>query len=229
MKKINHGKKIGIIASSLAMVALIGTGFSAWVIGNQNTKTDAGDITVSVGDVHDAELTFTAKIGSNNAVSFDAKAKEDCAEGAIAPGEDSVNREDLSFTIDYTIVAGANSGFDKSTYKVAAYLTDTSATQLDEAVKAGYVVLPTNLKETKSAADISIADASSSGSDKVTYTGTITFNFTWGATFYGKNPCDVTSSDVSSNKEKFITDLKAFSAMDLTKFGVTLELEGPQA
>lgn len=69
MSKFSKGKNIGIITAALASVALVGVGFSTWVIGTQHTETD-NYVSVEVDDVLYKSLRLNVTIADNDGLYF---------------------------------------------------------------------------------------------------------------------------------------------------------------
>lgn len=67
--KFTKGKTLGIVAASLATVALVGVGYSSWVIGVQNTTINRG-VGVEVDTSSDNSVDFTAKIAETDKLIF---------------------------------------------------------------------------------------------------------------------------------------------------------------
>lgn len=65
MNKFNKGKLIGVVATSLSAVSLMGVGFATWIIGTQNKVAD-NEIAIEADDVSYKSLKvgveFTGKI-----------------------------------------------------------------------------------------------------------------------------------------------------------------------
>lgn len=114
--KFTKGKTLGIVAASLATVALVGVGYSAWVIGVQNTTKD-NDITVEVDTSSDASVDFTATLkADDNTFSLkevntpvgdteDGKKHKD----DFVKVTEGLDAEDMSVTMEYSIdVADGN-------------------------------------------------------------------------------------------------------------------------
>ncbi len=69
MNKYSKGKNIGIVTAALATVALLGVGFSTWVIGTQHTETE-NSLSVEVDDVLYKSLRLSVTIAENDGLYF---------------------------------------------------------------------------------------------------------------------------------------------------------------
>ena len=63
-------KTLGILIASMASVALMGAGFSTWVVSGTIDKADAAPVHVEVGSVQDSRLTITAELTEKKAAVF---------------------------------------------------------------------------------------------------------------------------------------------------------------
>lgn len=146
--KLNKRKSIMIPVISLAAIALGTIGFSTWIISAENTSSDV-TLNVTVGDVEDQRLTFSAFVGtteeptsSNVDLAFDATQDE---EGSITSSQ---NTEKMSFYYSLTIgrsstdtdidfTADATNIIDN----ISITLTD-SGSFLSNLIESEYIVAP---------------------------------------------------------------------------------------
>ncbi len=238
MNKFNKGKNIGIISASLAAVALVGVGFSTWIIQTTNTQT-TGDITVTVADTKDISIAISDAAVSDGTVKFDANKDSKVTGSLLTCGESDA--EDMSFTITYKVTVGS----DAKTWQIKAGIEDGTDGKFNTAVNTRkYIALPTTLglieSESSDSSAVCLDRSSTTGtngldftvSDHV-YTVKQTFTFTWGDAFAKKNPVAVTASDdiytQSSTTEKakletLTANTKAMKTLGLSTFKVTLSV-----
>ena len=192
MNKISKGKAVGLLSLGLASVALGSVGFASWVV-STTTVSAPNSVSATVGAISDRRITMTATV-KEGAVAFDSK---ESAEGPITSTE---TKEDLIFSIDYTLFAGADlTNGAKATWNVAL------PTALDGKNYAVYVGAYPNETCTLGSEITSVTAAQGE-----TKTGTIYFKMGWGAAFKNMNPSDLTDSDFDSNVtlQKVIDGLK---------------------
>lgn len=204
MNKFNKGKFVGIVAASLSAVSLMGVGFASWVI-NSTTSTDSNDITVTVENVLENQVTIKNAQVADPTIRFDANSNQS---GGLLTAQGTT--EDLEFSISYTIT----NNIQENKFKVFAYITDeakqeafTTAVDTDKLIE-----MPEVLNITKSDDSYSgMAAALTFDGSKVlptgtgatiaeeavgtTYNVTQKFTFKWGLAFAKKNPVEVASSD----------------------------------
>ena len=206
MNKISKGKAVGLLSLGLASVALGSVGFAAWVVSG-TTNPITNNVTTTVGEISDQRITMTATV-NEGAVAFDSK------ESAVGPITSTENKEDLIFSIDYTLTAGAGL---------------TSGAQATWAV-----TLPSDLT-TKEYAKVvgAYSDAACKTSiTKVTATagnttnGTIYFKLGWGNAFKNKNPSELVEGDFVGGVTldsviNGLKDLKTIMASEANKITVT--------
>ena len=106
MNKLDKGKKVGIIAASLASVALIGVGFSSWVIGFQNKETN-DEVSVSADDVKYKSLTLSAVVEEGDTLFLAGDSSSSTTNNPISfdKGTDG-KEEDLMVKVTFTISVG---------------------------------------------------------------------------------------------------------------------------
>lgn len=165
-------------------VALLTTGFAAWIMSTDAEKEDGGN--VSIGAVTDGSLEFTEVkwTGDNNLISFDAEAND--VTGSIK--WDGSNAANLIIEITGKI-------------NPKEYLDDlTIVMEIPASVKAaadaGYIVLPDCAKEggvvlvengvANDGGTVFAAVKGADGDDYWTFSYKVIFK--WGEKFNGKNP-----------------------------------------
>ncbi|MCQ2772307.1 MAG: hypothetical protein MJ238_03415 [Bacilli bacterium] len=171
-RKSYKRKKITFAAVLLAGIALVSTGFAAWVLSNNVSKDGTGNI--KVGKVSDSSITMTVEKSAND---FKFDPAENDNTGRVR--WDGTNFENLS--VDFTITCEAATpvlaDVKVNMAKVAA---------IDSAIANNYIVAPACY-----GADvvIPVADMSKVEDEgKTTWTKTYTVAFTWGSAFDNKNP-----------------------------------------
>lgn len=218
MNKLNKGKKIGIVSACLASVALIGVGFSSWVIGFQNKETN-GEVTVSADDVKYKALTLSAEVAKNNTLYLAGKSASSTTNGPISFERGNDNKEeDLSVSVTFTITVGKD--FTVSDLQSISFTFDNDSKYVDNAVategnkltsihtgnnltylEAPETISNLNFNDTTSSEGFNL-DQSTKDSNLKKYTMTKTLDFHWGTFFktstvagsYGVNPVDYYAS-----------------------------------
>lgn len=95
--KLGKRKFTGIIAISLAAIALTSVGFAAWTIDASDIKDVDNNVTVTTGKLTDNRFTFTAAIDSeDSSVAFDSVEGEGTIHG-------DAEKEDLTFKVKANI------------------------------------------------------------------------------------------------------------------------------
>lgn len=212
-------KKLPLILTGLAGVALLTTGFSAWVISGGNAESSQ-NITITVGEVTDnrplvkAELTATATDGK---LTFDSNAN-----GGSGPITGNADNEDMEFGGEVVISVG------KGDYKIDDVLdsvkfelaiNDSADPEAKEAfsnaITKGDILspitldrsieyTPENWNNNSSEPPTNWDENSQYLKTKYTVVNTgdgnqvkigFTFGFCWGSVFKHKNPVDISSSD----------------------------------
>ena len=116
--KLGKRKFTGIIAISLAAVALTSVGFAAWTIDASDIKDEGNDVTVTTGKLTDNRFTFTAAIDSkDNSVAFDSVGGEGTIHG-------DAEKEDLTFKVKANI---KGSKLTTSVDGIYIYFVDTDS------------------------------------------------------------------------------------------------------
>ena len=205
-RKSYKRKKIAFAAVILGGVALVSSGFAAWVL--SNTKDTEGTGKVNVGEIVDSSLTMKVeykikgaegdytligenKVGGNYC--FDAAKNDTTGRIKYLRGDG----EQLSILYKVTIESKENVF---SELKVTFKHNDT----IDQAVNNGFIVAPEGFYETKKAdsettyeggktfsgSDFTSNGGKGSGEQKWSWTTTtdIEVAFKWGSTFGGENP-----------------------------------------
>lgn len=212
MKK-NNLKTTGIVVASLAAVALVSVGFSAWVI-TSLTPTDKQSINLTVASTTDNSIALAVTGTPDLDVKFDALSTD--TTGDITGTSDS--KCDLEFGFTFTITT--KTGINVPDRLASITPTFDALTGLSDSITANYVVAPltsgTALKVIENDKTVIAAgtfyDGVKTEAEPVTgfkekyvisgdtnvYTVVATFRFAWGSYFGGKNPseCDSAMSPV---------------------------------
>lgn len=204
----SYTRKLMLVGGSVfASVALISTGFAAFIISNNASRTI--DSNVQIGMISTASLEFDSlEIVGNNSFKFDGAPLDNEGRVTTSQGEE----ENLSITFSGKI---KNAQYlDRCTVQL------TVPSGLEAAVNKNYIVLPEcALTET------TVSVGQPSANNVVDFTYTITFE--WGSAFGGINPSlffdSYTASDLDGKKgreysqEEVINKLADFR---ITMFGI---------
>lgn len=168
-------------------IALISTGFAAWVMSQEKKQSKSGN--VSVGAVTEGNIEVI--LDELTVKDFKFEPKENDKTGRVR--NDGTNFESLTVTVTGTI---KNTQFLKE-----ATIKMNVQNQVNQAVTDGYIVLPECAgKEVV----LTLTDGGSESEKKFTYDITIE----WGSKFGNVNPGEYYDSDAFSPTEE---ELKGFS------------------
>lgn len=178
-RKSYKRRKIILGVSLFSSVALVSTGFAAWVLASQAEATESGNITV--GTVSDSSITISNVQFKDEIDSFVFEPKEDDTTGRVRRGNDG-SYENLSVTVTGEI--------SPKTYVTGATIQLTVPEGITTAASEAknYIVLPSCV-ETPQALDI----ASNVVEDTIHFEYTITFE--WGSAFNTLNPGEYYDND----------------------------------
>ena len=184
-RKSYKRNKLVLGASLFAGVALVSTGFAAWVISSSVSQDQSGN--VEVGVVENQSVTMTLDSGEKN-FKFEPVKQS----GYIIQPDSDTNVESLSVVVSGTLTnAKAWAGSNSLSIKMA---TDTG---IDAAVSAKYITTPTcyNSDTTiakKTDTKATVADITEDGwyptSDENKFLFKYTVTFAWGDAFKNVNP-----------------------------------------
>lgn len=209
-RKSYKRKKIVLGATLFASIALISTGFAAWVISQDATNKPEG--TIGIGKVKDGAVDFVGVKQSTNKFVFDCKA--DDKDGRVYFEEDETNKggELLSVTI---------SGYIKQpkyfeSLTVSMTVPESIKTAANEEHK--YIVLPAcatttqtitpeeiTYKVLESDAEL-IEEGCTVGEELLPFSYEI--KFTWGEAFKTLNPGIYFDDEASGGKAVALTEVK---------------------
>lgn len=214
-RKSYKRKKIAFAAVILGGVALVSSGFAAWVL-SANATGEAGG-TAEAGAVVNGALTMTVTLDGNNAIGDDSPAKGNFSFNPVESDKKvkgvknrvyykDGNPEKLS--LDYVVtVTSKTDSFDNLNVKMALATDETvdgnfkKATGTDNKAKKPYVIAPTCMSEdgdTFVATDFELTK--NPDQTLFTWKKTVTISFKWGEAF------KCTTDDVNENPCYFYED-----------------------
>ena len=220
--KFGKKKTTGIVAISLAAVALTSVGFAAWVI-NANDVTANKQITVSTGTLTDKRFTFTAEIdGDDSTVAFDSTV------GGTYVHGDKDKKEDLTFKVNATLEGDDLASSVDSIYvnfkdvgsmpKISELVTKKIVqTPVDFSQEGnGLKIVTSEQLKNEGSGSANYATPETPETEKYSYsvsgnnkslTISFTFNFTWGSIFNYENPTQSITSSGDTGKIEKLKDL----------------------
>lgn len=208
MNKYSKGKNIGIVTAALATVALVGVGFSTWVIGYQSKETN-GDVTVTADDVEYKSLILSAEVASNDGINLAGKNSEASSSNVNFSfnNKDNKGEEDLEISVTFTLSVGKNFGdlqnqLDKISFAIdenkgEGYVDGNAANDANKLgnLRTGetwtYITAPEAIDFVISTEDNTkgfFLDNSTKNSAIMKYSFVKTLSFGWGSFFNNKNP-----------------------------------------
>jgi hypothetical protein len=177
-RKSYKRRKIILGVSLFSSVALVSTGFAAWVLASQAEAEKTGNITV--GTVSDSSIKISNVQFKDDNDSFIFEPKEEDTAGRVR--NDGVNFENLSVTVTGEI--------SPNTYVSSATIEMEVPEGITAAIGKNYLVLPTCAT---SAQTLTLNPKESPDETVSTFEYTITF--VWGSAFNGKNPGEYYDED----------------------------------
>ena len=195
-------KKVVLGATLFASIALISTGFAAFVIANNADANKDGNVVV--GTVKDAAIGFVGVKQSADSFVFDCKADDNS--GRVYYQDEGNGGERLTITI--------TGGITNPDYLRSGTIKMTVPDSVTAAVAANYIELPDCVEEEQSLTfteyTVVADDAFNTSTDKVAvgiklkkFSYDITFK--WGAAFKGMNPGKYFDEDVEGSKVAYET------------------------
>lgn len=248
-RKSYKRKKIAFAAVILGGVALVSSGFAAWVL-SANATGEAGG-TAEAGVVVNGALTMTVTLDGENAVGDDSPAKGNFSFNPVESDKKvkgvknrvyfkDGNPEKLSLDYVVTVKSKTNS-FDNLNVKMALDTEKVDgnfkkATGTDNKAKKPYVIAPTCMSEDGVTFVASECNPTKNeGESLFTWTKTVTISFAWGDAFkctkhgdaVNENPCyfyedghDGSSATIDDISEK-LTEMH--DLLDSATFKITFE------
>lgn len=209
-RKSYKRKKVVLGVTLFASIALISTGFAAWVISQDATNKPEGNI--GIGTVKDGAVDFVGVKQSTNKFVFDCKADDD--KGRVYFEEDETNKggESLSVTV---------SGYIK---QPKYFKSLTVSMEVPEAIKTAaneehkYIVLPACVTTTQTItpaetnytvleSDTELINAGcTDGEELLPFSYEI--KFAWGKAFKGLNPGIYFDDETSGGAAVELTQVK---------------------
>ena len=194
-KRSYKRKRIAIGLTLFASVALVSTGFAAWIV--SSTARQEGNGSVSMGQITDAALKIEIQ-NKDNLGSFTFGPLANDKRGLVKYDEREGESENLSITINGTF---ENAQYlNNLTIKLDEVLGEGQASRIQAAVDAGYIVAPACFTEevtiiTNGAITQVGEENAKTNMPGVTYsqagtnaTFSYTISFEWGSKFEGVNP-----------------------------------------
>ncbi|MCM1513962.1 MAG: hypothetical protein NC090_03135 [Anaeroplasma bactoclasticum] len=206
----SYKRKIIVFGLMVFMaIALVSTGFAAWIMSTNAKDEQNGNVTV--GTVTDSSLKLTNVALSTSSIMFEPKA--DDTTGRVR--YDGVNAESLVITVTGKVSPKTVLG----ELTVELTMDEAVKTALLAAETAGYIVLPDCAKGA-----VKVTPTAVEGSDtEVEFTYTIEFK--WGSAFGGMNPgeyFDTEEAGLAKTDEEVKTMLKALRT---TIYGLAADVD----
>lgn len=222
--KLGKRKFTGIIAISLAAVALTSVGFAAWTINASDVKDEGNEVSVTTGKLTDNRFTFTAEIDSkDSSVAFDST---EASSGTIT----GTASEDLTFKVKANI---KGSNLTTSVDGIYIYFVDTES-KYAGMISNGLIQSPIAFGSDKEVeiidgTELTAGDLVDGGKydkpasvSKYTYKITtneddgsldiaFTFTFAWGSAFGCENPTTAINS-AGAGANEMINKLKTLTS-----------------
>lgn len=197
-RKSYKRKKIAFAAVILGGVALVSSGFAAWVLSSNANDDATGSVTVGTVEKGSLKLEISSTQGDIKSGHFDFDTLESDKSGRVRAKEGKTTFENLS--IVYTVkVKSPIDNFKDLKYTMSARKSavDYNMKDVSEGDETQYIVLPECFGkdvsvEASAFKKDTIKETVQENGKSITYTkawtATITIAFQWGATFGGYNP-----------------------------------------
>ena len=226
-RKSYKRKKIAFAAVILGGVALVSSGFAAWVLSSNAKDNTSGSVTVGTVEKGSLKLEISSAQGDIKSGHFDFDTLESDKSGRVRAKKEQTTFENLS--IEYTVkVKSPIDNFKDLRYRMSATKSTANYDMKDVSEGEGtqYIVLPecfgkdVSIESTNTSAftESTINETVQEKEKSITYTkqwtAKITIAFQWGATFGGYNPGLYYDGQITdSNKET--EDLEKLNAAGL--------------
>ena len=172
-RKSYRRKRVVLGAVLLGGVALVSTGFAAWVLSANASQTLPSN--VKVGVISDNEMTIELNDSSmGQTISFNAPSTD--TTGRIRYGSDEIGAENLTITVSGTI--------RNATYLNHLSIKMDTIASITNAINANYIALVNKDGWYGNELTINTTD----GVEEATKTFSYTLGFKWGTAFGGVNP-----------------------------------------
>lgn len=218
----NKKKKTYIyILSGVALVSLIGVGFSTWII-DKIEGAKVGNISVTIGKIDDSSLRIELSDveGENDLdpIRFDSLSADQCSEGGVITNGDG-QVEKMSFKFTYTLTSGSEFSAE-NTIKVdytfggqaSEYISKLGATNfIDTTCIESYSITGIDGVATSISDVLGEDNELVAVNSKITYLDansakiTSTFNFGRGSKFNNQNPCLASDGSIMDTLKEFET------------------------
>lgn len=229
-RKSYKRKKIAFAAVILGGVALVSSGFAAWVLSSNVKQETNGSVNVGAVKNGNLKMNITSKIGGTTVdldkgyFNFDTKVNDNTGRVRAEVGQTATNSESLSISYDITIKSPIDNFKDLTVSMTTKKGGAEDTTTLSSAKTNGYIVLPDCAENTVTLAakgdvphlnsdEATAFETKTDGKDKGTgeddkdvvyaylWTTTYTVNFKWGTLFDGKNPGEYYDTNYSGTKD----------------------------
>lgn len=227
-RKSYKRKKIAFAAVILGGVALVSSGFAAWVLSSNVKQETNGSVNVGAVKNGNLKMNITSKIGGTTIdldkgyFNFDTKFDDNTGRVRAEVGQTATNSESLSISYDITIKSPIDNFKDLTVSMATKKGEAEDTTTLSSAKTNGYIGLPDCAENTVTLAkdnipslilDKAIAfETKSDGTEegkgedegvvyKYSWTTTYTVNFKWGTLFDGKNPGEYYDTNYSGTAD----------------------------
>lgn len=242
-RKSYKRKKIAFAAVILGGVALVSSGFAAWVLSSNVKQETNGSVNVGAVKNGNLKMNITSKIGGTTVdldkgyFNFDTKVNDNTGRVRAEVGQTAEKSESLSISYDITIKSPIDNFKDLTVSMATKKGEAEDTTTLSSVKNKNYIVLPDCAENTVTLAakgdlphlnsdEATAFETKTDGKDKGTgeddkdvvyaYSWTITYTvkFKWGTLFDGLNPGEYYDKVYSGEGYNKVTDPKGFDITD---------------
>ena len=229
-RKSYKRKKIAFAAVILGGVALVSSGFAAWVLSSNVKQETNGSVNVGAVVNGNLKMNITSNIGGANVdldkgyFNFDTKKDDNTGRVRAEAGQTAATSESLSISYDITIKSPIDNFKDLAVSMTAKKGEKEDTTTLSSAKTQGYIVLPDCAEKTvilpakgdmpslgpnaatafttkTNGTEVGTGEDDKGVVYKYSWTTTYTVNFKWGALFDGKNPGEYYDTNYSGTTD----------------------------
>ena len=206
MKKLTrraYNRKIMMFGAAIFMsVAMISTGFAAWLISSADPVNLETPVTVAIVTDETVKITvdnWDGETWTGDVLSFDADNTDDASKQSgetrakdliMFSGDAETEGANLTMTLSGTVTNVQNLA-DNAALSISVVLPES----IQNAITAGYLVAPAGWTNTAGTLTKDIAKSALTGAADTSKTFSETITFTWGAAFGNVNPCFFYDSD----------------------------------
>lgn len=225
-RKSYKRKKIAFAAVILGGVALVSSGFAAWVLSSNAKDNTAGSVTVGTVEKGSLKLEISSTQGDIKSGHFDFDTLESDKSGRVRAKEGQTTFENLSIVYTVTVKSPIDN-FKDLKYRMSATKSavDYNMQDVSEGNGTQYIVLPDcfgkdvsieskNTAFEKTDINETVEEKEKTITYKKKWTATITIAFQWGATFGGYNPGLYYDGQITDSSKQS-SDLDALNAAGL--------------